>query len=117
MSDSTETQNNEANAMTHFQLVGEFHDTFGHPQRTQPYVDCFRENPQLLQFRLSLIEEELKEFIEAKTDVDRFDALCDESYVVNGAGQCGAWGAPWSRTLRWWPSAGLARTTPVSCCK
>jgi predicted HAD superfamily Cof-like phosphohydrolase len=75
---------------THFELVGEFHDTFGHPQRTEPFTDCFADQ-KLLGFRMSLMEEELKEFEEAyaKNDlIEMADALCDLSYVTNGCGQC-----------------------------
>jgi predicted HAD superfamily Cof-like phosphohydrolase len=107
--------------MTHFQLVGEFHDTFEHPQRKELYTDCFTSEPKLVPFRISLMREELNEFLEALTNndddllsltgLDRIsllkmklnvylntltmdhlanmaDALCDLSYVANGAGQC-----------------------------
>ena len=117
--------------MTHFQLVGEFHDTFEHQQRKELYTDCFTSDPKLVPFRISLMREELNEFLEALTadekkkgllvnwdeellsltGLDRIsllkmklntyletltndhlanmaDALCDLSYVANGAGQC-----------------------------
>lgn len=82
---------------SHFQLVGEFHDTFGHPLRTKVYTDCFTEEPKLIPFRVSLIVEELKEFNDAYENkdfslneklVEMADALCDMSYVINGAGHC-----------------------------
>ncbi|VBB18540.1 Phosphoribosyl-ATP pyrophosphohydrolase-domain containing protein (two domains) [Yasminevirus sp. GU-2018] len=79
------------NVMSHFQLVGEFHDVFGHPQRTELYETCFETEPKLVPFRISLIREELNEFKDAlkkKDVVEMFDALCDLSYVTNGAGQC-----------------------------
>ena len=77
--------------LTHFQLVGEFHDTFGHPQRETLFEDCFTVDPKMVPFRISLIREELNEFKDAwtKHDVTEMaDALCDLSYVTNGSGQC-----------------------------
>lgn len=76
---------------SHFQLVGEFHDVFGHPQRREIYHDCFDVEPKLVPFRLALMREELNEFKDAynKNDmVEMADALNDLSYVTNGAGQC-----------------------------
>jgi len=81
-------QSNQS-SQTNFQKVGEFHDLFGHPQRTQPYVNMFEENPKLVNFRLSLIDEEVRELKEAceKHDlVEASDALADILYVVYGAG-------------------------------
>lgn len=75
--------------ITNFQKVGEFHDLFGHPQRTTPYTDVFTENQKLVNFRLDLINEEFSELKEAckKGDlVDVADALSDILYVVYGAG-------------------------------
>ena len=80
-----------SNKMTHFRCVGEFHDTFGHPLRTTPYNDCFSKDPKLVPFRISLIKEELNEFKDALKNndlVEMADALCDLSYVTNGAGHC-----------------------------
>jgi predicted HAD superfamily Cof-like phosphohydrolase len=76
---------------THFVLVGEFHDIFGHPLRTEPYMECFTEDKKIVPFRISLIIEELNEFKEALSNKDlkeMADALCDMSYVINGAGHC-----------------------------
>lgn len=78
-------------SMTHFQLVGEFHDVFGHAQRTELYRECFMVDPSLVPFRIQLIREELNEFEDAlknKDMVEMFDALCDLAYVTHGAGQC-----------------------------
>lgn len=75
--------------MTHFECVGEFHDTFGHPIRSKPYTKCFKDEPKLVPFRLSLMNEELKEFKEAYNNHDIFemaDALADLSYVTLGTG-------------------------------
>jgi len=77
--------------LTHFELVGEFHDVFGHPQRNQLYYNVYEENPKLVSFRLDLIEEEYKELYEATTnkdDIEIADALNDMAYVIYGAGQC-----------------------------
>lgn len=74
---------------THYQLVGEFHDTFGHPKKNELYVDCFTSEPKLVPFRISLMKEELSEFKTAFDNndyVEMCDALCDLSYVVCGAG-------------------------------
>lgn len=82
---------NSFDSLSHFQLVGEFHDVFGHPQRKTLYEDCFEVEPKLVPFRISLINEELNEFKDAysKNDViEMADALCDLSYVTNGAGHC-----------------------------
>lgn len=76
---------------THFELVGEFHDTFGHPMRSEPYIECFTEDKKIVPFRISLIVEELNECKEALSNKDlkeMADALCDMSYVINGAGHC-----------------------------
>jgi len=83
----------EVKQLSHFELVGEFHDTFGHPQRTEPFVTMFKSDDgmKLINFRCSLMEEELKEFETAyknKDLVEMADALCDLSYVTNGAGHC-----------------------------
>lgn len=75
---------------SHFELVGEFHDTFGHPQRTELFFDCFLSDPNLVPFRISLMREELDEFKDAfqkKDVVEMSDALCDLAYVTYGAGQ------------------------------
>lgn len=82
---------NNADNISHFQLVGEFHDTFDHPIRVNPFEDCYDIDPKLVPFRISLMREELKEFMDALSNVDlceMADALCDLSYVTNGAGHC-----------------------------
>lgn len=78
-------------SMTHFELVGEFHDTFEHPLHTQLYTQCFDKEPGLVPFRIRFMREELDEFIEdlGKGKLEGIaDALCDLSYVTNGAGHC-----------------------------
>jgi predicted HAD superfamily Cof-like phosphohydrolase len=85
--------------MSHFQCVGKFHDTFGHPQRTEPYINVNEMEPKLVPFRISLIKEELEEFDNAlenfvfhgRSDgdlVEMADALCDTLYVAYGTGHC-----------------------------
>lgn len=74
---------------SHFELVGEFHETFGHPSRTEPYLDCFTKEPKLIPFRISLMREELEEFkvaFEKKDVVEMYDALCDLAYFTYGTG-------------------------------
>ena len=77
--------------MTHFELVGEFHDVFDHPHRTEPYTEVFDKEPQLLQSRLSFMREEYDEFRDALEKMDQIemaDALCDLNYFVYGTGHC-----------------------------
>lgn len=65
-----------------------FHEVFGHPVNNNPQINIFEEKPKLVDFRISLIEEEVNEFIEAfqKNDfIECVDAICDILYVVNGA--------------------------------
>ncbi len=75
---------------SNFEKVGEFHSKFGVQQQTNVYHTVFNENPKLLNFRISLIEEEfteLKESIKSKDMVETVDALADILYVVYGMGQ------------------------------
>lgn len=77
--------------LSHYECVGEFHDVFGHPRRTVPYYECYEEKPNLVPFRVKLIMEEYKELTTAFQNrdlVEIADALCDISYVVNGAALC-----------------------------
>tara|TARA_B110000908_G_C10173582_1_gene412116 strand:- start:322 stop:1047 length:726 start_codon:yes stop_codon:yes gene_type:complete len=77
--------------MTHYECVGEFHDTFGHPQKEIPYITFFKDEPQLGPFRMSLMREELKEFkdaLEQNDILEMADALCDLLYVTYGTGHC-----------------------------
>ena len=88
---SSKTSKQSTKTLTHFECVGEFHDTFGHPLRTEIYRKCFDDEPKLVPFRLSLIDEELNEFKEAYKQndlVEMADALCDMIYVINGMGHC-----------------------------
>lgn len=78
--------------MTHFECVGEFHDTFEHPLHTDLYIECFDKEPDLIPFRIRFLREELLELIDENHpngNIENLaDALCDLSYVTNGAGHC-----------------------------
>lgn len=79
--------------LTHFDLVGEFHQTFDHPYRTDLLDECFTDtkNIKLIEFRIGLINEEyveLCEAIEQNNIIEIVDALCDIVYVTYGAGHC-----------------------------
>lgn len=75
---------------TNFELVGDFHEIFGHPKPTVIDSNIFDSGSQLVNFRISLIEEELNELkdgIKKKDIVEVTDALSDILYVVYGMGQ------------------------------
>ena len=75
--------------ISNYEKVGEFHTVFEHPIKSHPDVSVFDENPKLVNLRYALIDEEVKEFIEAtdnKDVVEMIDALADIDYVVHGAG-------------------------------
>src|SRR5579872_2375185 len=90
------------NSMTHFQLVGVFHDKFEYPSRKELYIECFDVEPKLIPSRISFFYEELNEFKVAfkgeddtpsdvhiePNPVEMADALCDLAYFVYGTGQC-----------------------------
>lgn len=72
----------------HYNQVGLFHEVFGHPLNKIPQTNIFSENPKLVAFRISLIEEEFNEFVEAvklHDFIEAIDAICDMLYVLNGA--------------------------------
>lgn len=74
--------------MTNFEMVGEFHEVFGHPINKEKQLNIFNDNMTLVNFRVSLIEEEINEFIVgvSKHDlIECIDALSDIMYVVYGA--------------------------------
>lgn len=73
---------------THYDMVKEFHFMFDHPIAEEKLVDI---PDELKDFRYKLIKEEFDEFMGAFEQRDfgeMADALCDLSYVVNGAGIC-----------------------------
>jgi len=74
---------------SNFNKVGEFHDLFEHPKNNKLNFGIFDKDPKLVDLRLKLIEEEvreLKEGIEKKDYREVADALSDILYVVYGAG-------------------------------
>tara|TARA_B100000579_G_scaffold136319_1_gene110571 strand:+ start:239 stop:610 length:372 start_codon:yes stop_codon:yes gene_type:complete len=71
--------------MTNFEKVGLFMTTFGQEVKTKPGLSSEKINS----LRINLIEEELKEFKEAIKNKDlkeAIDALTDILYVTYGAG-------------------------------
>ena len=71
-----------------YQQVGEFHEVFGHPLRTEPQTNIMNDDPNIIKFRVSLINEEINEMKEAyeKDDfIEVVDAIADTLYVVYGA--------------------------------
>ena len=74
-----------------YQSVVEFNKTFGVPVQDSPQMDVFEKNPTLVQFRMNLIREEMKELEEAVSNSDlteTIDALTDLIYVIHGMGSC-----------------------------
>jgi hypothetical protein len=78
--------------LTNFELVGKFHEKYGHPKRSIVYHDLFNgneENEKLINLRVKLIDEEfneLKKALQDKNMCEVIDALSDILYVVYGAG-------------------------------
>lgn len=74
---------------TPYMQVREFHTVFGHPIKEMIQLDIFDTNKKLVDFRISLIDEEIKEFLidglNKKNLVESIDALADILYVVFGA--------------------------------
>ena len=74
---------------TNFELVGQFMDSFGQEVKTKPEMPEFK----TIGMRVDLIEEELRELMQALYQDDQFvdmkgvaDALTDILYVTYGAG-------------------------------
>ena len=75
--------------MSNFEMVGQFHEIFGHPKHNVLQKNIFRENPTIIKLRLNLINEEINELKAAIVEnnlVDVIDALGDILYVVYGTG-------------------------------
>ena len=73
---------------TNFQKVLEFNKAFGVATNTTIQHDIFDKDPKLVEYRLSLIEEELQELrdaIKQKDMTETIDAISDILYVVYGA--------------------------------
>jgi len=74
--------------ITNYQKILEFNKAFGVEGNDKPQFNIFDENPKLVNYRLSLILEEVKELQEAiqqKDLVETVDALADIMYVTLGA--------------------------------
>ncbi len=72
--------------LSNYQKVIEFCKTFGHTTHNKPQLDIWK-NPETLQFRLDLIEEEEEELKVAVKNEDfkeTIDALADLLYVTYG---------------------------------
>jgi len=68
-------------------MVKEFHTVFEHPHPVVLDNNVLSNNKKLIQFRIDLIEEELRELKDAVRDDDLtevVDALGDLEYVLNG---------------------------------
>lgn len=63
-------------------LVNEFNKVGGNPVRKVPYYDIFQD--KLLKSRINLIDEEIKEVLEATTKEDKLKELCDVLVVCYG---------------------------------
>lgn len=75
---------------SNFQKVKEFNTSFA-VERANEFKDEVYENQKLIQLRMGLIREEMKELEEAVSNKDRketIDALTDILYVVYGMGDC-----------------------------
>lgn len=73
---------------TNFEKVREFHSVFQHPIRTKQYDEVFTNDRKLMDLRVALISEEVKELNEAvkQSDfIETLDAICDIAYVIHGA--------------------------------
>jgi predicted HAD superfamily Cof-like phosphohydrolase len=75
--------------MSNFEKVrDEFNGSFGVKNHDEPQYNLFDEDPELVKYRLSLVEEEvneLKDAISKKDYTETIDALGDILYVVYGA--------------------------------
>lgn len=80
---------NQTSKLSNFEKVYEFNKLFGIHTQDTPFQNIFTENPDLLKYRLSLIEEECKELQDASREnnfTEIVDALSDILYVVYGMG-------------------------------
>jgi predicted HAD superfamily Cof-like phosphohydrolase len=76
-------------SVSDFKSVVNFNKAFGVPVYDTPQADIFDKAPKLVEYRLSLIREELSELeeaVEKKDLVETIDALADLIYVVQGMG-------------------------------
>ena len=79
----------EIEKLTNFQKIrDEFNIAFGVKNNFTPQIDLFDKDPELVKYRLSLINEEVQELNDAISNKDfaeTIDALADILYVVYGA--------------------------------
>ncbi|MEM3062515.1 MAG: nucleoside triphosphate pyrophosphohydrolase family protein, partial [Nitrososphaerota archaeon] len=74
---------------SNYERVREFHQVFGHPYPETLQKEILEKDPKLIQFRLSLIEEEFNELRRATDEKNMegvIDALADILYVTYGMG-------------------------------
>lgn len=77
------------NPLTNFEMVDEFHATFGHPRPKELQRDALETQPDLIKLRVALVTEEYKELLTAvvsKDIIGVIDALGDLLYVIYGMG-------------------------------
>jgi len=80
---SSQSNNNQTN----FQQIVEFHKTFGLEHHDEPQKNILTDKPDLVKLRMSLIDEEHKETIEATQNndlIEVIDGLTDLLYVTYG---------------------------------
>lgn len=76
-----------SNNLSNFQKVVEFNKQFGITLNEQPQKNIFDEDPKLVQYRMSLIREEVRELEDAiknKNFTEVVDAISDIEYVILG---------------------------------
>lgn len=74
-------------SQTNYEKVREWNKTFGIAVYDSPQTHIFTDNPKFIEYRMSLIREEIKELQEAISDKDMketLDALADILFVVHG---------------------------------
>lgn len=74
---------------SNFEKVLDFNRQFGVTVHTHPVLDIFDQEPKLIDYRMNLIREEMKELEEAVVNKDyteTVDALTDLLYVIYGMG-------------------------------
>lgn len=75
--------------MSNFEKVRDFNLQFGVKSFDTPQPEIFKEDPKLVELRMNLIREEMRELEDAVKDHDykeTVDALSDILYVVYGMG-------------------------------
>ena len=73
--------------MSNFEKIGEFNTAFGVKTNNTPQKNIFDTDRKLIEYRLSLVNEEVQELNDAvknKDFVETIDALTDILYVVYG---------------------------------